>query len=92
MRRKLQQFLISQGDAHKGNGNHFQDCCLVDALRALGHKVSYTRDGPFKIRDGNAWLEPSGQLGNCEKRRKRIKKCAVCALKHACFLGFYFVV
>ena len=48
-----------QGDANANH--HYDNCCLVDALRALGHKLPYTQAGPFRIRDGNLWLEPFGQ-------------------------------
>ena len=40
----------------------FTDCCLIDALRALGNKISYAGDGPFQIRDGMNWLHPLGTV------------------------------
>ncbi|OLP73750.1 hypothetical protein AK812_SmicGene46907 [Symbiodinium microadriaticum] len=42
---------------------HFENCCLVDSLRALGLKVRYQAHGPFSVRRGNEWLECHGTLG-----------------------------
>ena len=36
----------------------FENCCLVDSLRALGFKLSYTGHGPFRLWEGNVWLTP----------------------------------
>ncbi|CAE7236049.1 unnamed protein product [Symbiodinium natans] len=53
-------------DPETRTAKHFKDCCLVDSLRAMGHKVSYRGDGPWKISDGMQWLQPM---------RKTIRPC-----------------
>ena len=41
---------------------HFKDVCFIDALRRLGCRLRYTRDGPFQaFADGNVLLEPLGR-------------------------------
>ena len=43
----------------KERDGKFVDVCLVDALRAHGFKVPYTKDGPFwAIADGSCFLSP----------------------------------
>ena len=38
-------------------GEKFRNVCLIDALRILGAKVDYVKDGPFWARnDGNEML------------------------------------
>ena len=47
-----------------GPRGHFEEVCLIDAMRALGVKVSYPGDGPFwALKDGNHFLAPHGCLG-----------------------------
>ena len=42
---------------------HFENVCLIDALRALGAKVPYAADGRFwALEDGNRMLRPVCQL------------------------------
>ena len=42
----------------------FTDVCLVDAIRSLGVKVPYLKDGPlWALADGNELLEPFECLG-----------------------------
>ena len=45
------------------HGKRKEKCCLVDALRAFGFKVSYDRDGPFWVlEDGSEMLRLFGYI------------------------------
>ena len=45
----------------------FSQVCLVDAIRSLGVKAPYVRNGPFwALADGNCLLEPFQCLGCIE--------------------------
>ena len=45
------------------HGKRKEKCCLVDALRAFGFKVSYDRDGPFWVlEDGSDMLRLFGYI------------------------------
>ncbi|CAE8584402.1 unnamed protein product [Polarella glacialis] len=47
----------------------YQSTCLVDALRSLGKKVPYQRDGPFwALKDGNYMLIPFQVGWQCDRK------------------------
>ncbi|CAK0895020.1 unnamed protein product [Prorocentrum cordatum] len=60
------------GDGLFGAG--FKNCCMVDALNALGFNVPHAQDGPFSINDAEAMIAGDG----CVIARASIRgACAV---------------